>query len=227
MNDHMPQSDAGTLTEKAVEQLQRDILSGELQPGVKLGIAGLVDAYGIGATPIREALTRLMAQNLITANDRRGFSVRELSHEDLLDITNTRFLIEREGLRLSMQLGGDEWEAHVIAQLHRLRLFVERNASNFREFHDELDPLHRNFHASLIAGCQSPRIIELAENLYNQAFRYRRILMRTWADPESYVKNHAELLDTVLARNEPKATELLYEHLRSTLRKVYPDLPDS
>ncbi|WP_303436116.1 GntR family transcriptional regulator [Salipiger sp. 1_MG-2023] len=210
-----------TLTEQAVQRLHHDILSGKLPPGVKLGITHLVDTYEIGATPIREALSRLVSQNLIVASGRRGFFVRELSEADLIDITNTRLLIECEGIRLSMELGGDDWETDVLAQMHRLRLFVERHGSSFGEQHEDLDRLHRQFHASLLAGCGSPRIIQLADNLYSQAFRYRRILMGTWSDPDHYIANHKELADAVLARDLEHATTLNRTHLFSTLRRVY------
>lgn len=213
--------ETATLTEQAMRRLHHDILSGKLSPGVKLGISNLVETYKIGATPIREALSRLVSQNLIVASGRRGFFVRELSEEDLLDITNTRLLIEREGIRLSMELGGDEWETGVLAHMHRLRRFVERHGRSFGEQHEELDLLHRQFHASLLAGCQSPRIIQLADNLYNQAFRYRRILMRTWSDPDFYIANHTELADAVLARDLEHASALNKTHLFSTLRRVY------
>jgi len=218
-----PQSDVGTYTEQAVQLLHRDILSGELPPGVKLGVTSLADTYKIGATPIREALSRLIAQNLIIATDRRGFFVRELSRDDLLDITNTRFIIEREAINLSMRHGGDEWESSVIAHLHRLRLFVERHGTKFGEYHKELDPLHQQFHASLLAGCNSPRLMELAENLFVQAFRYRRILMRTWSDPEKYIADHEEITDAVLKRDEERSSVILRQHLESTLRGVYPE----
>ncbi|TNF17983.1 MAG: FCD domain-containing protein [Rhodobacteraceae bacterium] len=223
MGAHEQASDAGTLTERAVQLLHRDILSGELQPGVKLGISGLVETYRIGATPIREALSRLIAQNLIVASDRRGFHVRELSREDLLDITNTRVLIEREGIRLSMLHGGDDWESAVIAHMHRLRLYVERHGEAFGEDYDEIGPLHQQFHASLLAGCRSPRLMSLAENLFLQASRYRRILMRTWSDPKAYIDSHEQLVDAILARDEDRSGTLLRTHLESTLRSVYPD----
>jgi DNA-binding GntR family transcriptional regulator len=225
MSPKGPQADVGTFTEQAVQLLHSDILSGELPPGVKLGVSNLVDRYKIGATPIREALSRLIAQNLIFAADRRGFYVRELSRDDLLDITNTRFIIEREAIKLSMQHGGDEWESSVIAHLHRLRLFVERHGTKFNEHQEALDPLHQRFHASLLSGCKSPRLMELAENLFIQAFRYRRILMRTWLDPEQYIYVHEEIADAVLSRDEELSSILLKAHLESTLRGVYPETP--
>lgn len=213
--------DGGTMTERAVELLQRGILSGELAPGQRLNVMDLVALYGIGATPIREALSRLLSHNLITANGRRGFRVREMSRTDLADITHVRFVIEREGILMAMQRGDDAWEASIVGHLHRLRLFVERAGSAFGEGGEEFDALHHRFHASLLSGCGSPRIIALAENLYFQAYRYRRISMRQLADPDHFIAIHETLAEAVLARDEARAAGLLQVHLESTLRTVY------
>lgn len=56
MSKQGAQTETATLVEQAVLLLHHDIVSGKLSPGEKLGIASLVDAYKIGATPIREAL---------------------------------------------------------------------------------------------------------------------------------------------------------------------------
>ena len=216
----------GTMAERAVDLLQRDILSGHLEPGQRLSVTALASEYGIGATPLREALSRLLSHNLVIASGRRGFRVRGMSQEDLADITHVRFIIEREGVRLSMLNGGDEWEASVVAHLHRLRLFVERQGTAFGQG-AEFDLLHRRFHASLLSGCNSPRTMELASNLYNQAYRYRRIMMRNLSDPEHFVAIHRSLAEAILARDEAAASTLLHEHLCSTLRAIYPDEPSA
>ncbi len=226
MTDISMADDGGTMTERAVDLLQRDILSGQLEPGQKLTVGDLTTSYGIGATPIREALSRLLSHNLITANGRRGFRVREMSRQDLADITHVRFVIEREGIRLSMLHGGDEWEASIVSHLHRLRLFVERAGPSFGEGGEEFDTLHRTFHAALLSGCRSPRITELASNLYNQAYRYRRISMSRLADPEHFVAIHRTLADAILARDTERAGALLQDHLNSTLRTVYAGTSD-
>ena len=82
------------------------------------------EAAGIGATPLREALSRLAARGLVDAIGMRGFRVKAISYEDLADIVRIRTTIEREALRLSMANGGGEWEAGVVASLHRLRHYA-------------------------------------------------------------------------------------------------------
>ena len=82
--------------------IEADILRGALAPGARLGIAETAARYGVGATPLREALSRLAARGLVDAIGQRGFRVKPISRDDLADIVRIRTVIEREALRLSM-----------------------------------------------------------------------------------------------------------------------------
>ena len=55
------------------ERLRADILSG------RLPIRTLMERYGIGQTPLREALNRLAAAGLLRAEDQRGFAIPGIS----------------------------------------------------------------------------------------------------------------------------------------------------
>jgi len=212
-----------TLTERAATTVQRDILAGVLLPDAKLRIHELVTRLGIGATPIREGLSRLAAQGLVQAIGQRGFRVASVSRQDLEDITRTRTLIEVEALRLSIARGDDKWEAAIVAALHRMRKFTGRATGPFREGAAEYDVVHKEFHTSLIAACGSSRLLELHSALYDQAYRYRRVMIATFERPRTLEDEHRALADLVLARDCERASARLADHLASTLRIVYPD----
>ena len=89
MNEHH------TLTSKYYEGLQNDIIEGVLPPGEKLTIAKLKKRYGVGPTPLREALSRLLDTGLVTVVDNRGFYVRQVSEDDIRDIYKTFSLIRQ------------------------------------------------------------------------------------------------------------------------------------
>src|SRR3977135_3676124 len=95
-----PVIEAATLSERAATLVEQDILAGLLAPGSRLGIVDLVQRYDIGATPLREGLSRLMSRGLIVGTGQRGFRVADVSREDLLDITRMRTVVEDRALRL-------------------------------------------------------------------------------------------------------------------------------
>src|SRR5690606_14667045 len=96
---------AGTMASTLFHRLRREIVSGELAPGLKLRIRDLTERYGVGATPVREALSRLVSTGFVTSIDQRGFRVSPISLEDLLDITESRQVVEGEAFRRSIERG--------------------------------------------------------------------------------------------------------------------------
>jgi GntR family carbon starvation induced transcriptional regulator len=215
-------SGADTLSERAVSLLQRDILAGRLAPGARLGIVELAQRYEIGATPLREGLSRLVSRGLIVAIGQRGFRVATVSRDDLADITRIRTVIEIEALRLAMEKGGDAWEAGIIAALHQLRRHIERSGKHFSEGTEDFDALHKGFHTAILAACDSSRMLAAHSDLYDQAYRYRRVMMRGFDNGKEFFEVHQSLADRVLARDIEGARAMLVRHLQSTLNFVYP-----
>ena len=213
---------AETLAERSAARIERDILAGALAPDTKLSIVDLVRRYGVSATPLREGLSRLVSRGLIVAIGQRGFRVAALSRPDLEDITATRLLVEHAALGLAMAKGDDRWEAEIVATLHRLRRFTERRNRASGEGQPEFDDVHKAFHASLIAACGSQRLIELQSQLYDQAYRYRRVMLARLPTDTRFFAEHERLAQRVLARDQAEARELLTGHLNSTLEIVYP-----
>jgi GntR family carbon starvation induced transcriptional regulator len=214
---------ADTLSERAAAWIEADILSGVLAPGGRLGIADTAARYGVGATPVREALSRLAARGLVDAIGQRGFRVKAISREDLADIIRIRTLVEREALRLSLETGGGAWEGEIVATLHRLKRYIRANPRGFGEGEPEFDALHKSFHTALIAACGSPRLLAAHSDLYDQTYRYRRLMMAKFADPEEFVRAHESLAQLTIDRARSAASAALEVHIASTLILVYPE----
>jgi DNA-binding GntR family transcriptional regulator len=194
-----------------------------LAPGSRLGIVGLAQGYGLGATPVREGLSRLVSRQLVVALGQRGFRVAPVSEADLRDITRMRIVVEQEALSLAMKLGKDEWEAGIVSALHRMQRFIDRTGSRFTEGTEEFDVLHKGFHTALLEACGSPRLLAAHSDLYDQAYRYRRIMMRKFDNGKTFMQSHRDLADYVLARDQRRAPAMLATHLQSTIGYVYPD----
>jgi DNA-binding GntR family transcriptional regulator len=222
-----PNGEAGTLSERAATLVEQDILAGRLAPGARLGIVDLVQRYEIGATPLREGLSRLMSRGLIVGIGQRGFRVAEVSREDLADITCMRAAVEKEAVRLAIIHGDDAWEAGIVSALHQMRRHIERTGNEFREGAADFDRLHKGFHTALLAACGSQRMLGAHSDLYDQAYRYRRVMMRAIDSGAEFIRSHQMLADRVLARDVPSAQEMLEGHLHSTINFVYPPASES
>lgn len=211
-------AEAGSLTEFAYRNIRSDIIAGLFPPGAKLQIDELKTRYGLSASPLREALARLISQGFVSVESQRGFRVAAMSPEDLADITIARQVIETAALKRAIERGDDEWEAAILAAYHRLDRYVARLGGRPVENLAEFGELHKAFHNALIAACGSPRLLDEQGRLYDQAERYRHGMMQNFLVEQGrgIMDEHRQLMDLVLARNAEAACAMLHHHLSHT-----------
>ncbi|MFT8246910.1 GntR family transcriptional regulator [Roseomonas sp. BN140053] len=212
-------SDRSTLAEAAAQRLRRAIVVGDLAPAARLRLRDLVAHYGVGATPLREALNRLVAEGLVVLEGHRGFSVPPVTRAHLLDITRTRQLVEPEALRLAMADGGREWEDEVVASLSLLRRAIEQHEPGSTEWLDRYESRHHRFHRALIAACPLPSLLRFCDDLYVQKTRYRRLMGSAAPDWALALRVHEALAEGTLQRR-PATAEALRQHIGTTAEHV-------
>ncbi len=204
-----------SLTSQAFERIRNDVLLGVLRPSERLKIQALSERYEIGATAVREALSRLVTDGLVDSEDQKGFCVSPVSRSDLIDLTETRIAIEGMALRKAIALGDVEWEAQVLSSFHRLsRTPQPTTIAN----HAAWATAHRQFHESLIAQCGSPWLLRLCAMLYDKSERYRNLAERTTRPEErDTAAEHRGLMEAIaMERDADKAVALLSAHFRAT-----------
>jgi len=205
-----------TMADKAEAILLDDILSGVLAPDQRLVLPGLVKRTGIGLTPLREALSRLVRRGFVLVEGNRGFRVADTSREDLADITTARIAVETSALRLCMQRQDGDWIDGLVAAEHRLTRTIMQFDGPISENIEDYDNAHRRFHRALLAGCGSNRLLDLHANLYDQAYRYRRLLAASGMDPQRAIDEHRELAELALGEDPERACAALAAHLALT-----------
>lgn len=211
-----------TLTEKAYLALRHDIVRGSLMPGQPLRMAELSQRYEMGFSPLREALTRLHSERLVVAIALKGFTVSELSLEQMWDAVRVRIHIECEALKLSIKLGEDDWEARVVSTLHGLTLQAARKDETGDDGIWELEARHHAFHLALISACGSVWMMEFFERLYAATERYRIpiLLNRRQGRGRDVQAEHTALSKAALARQTDRAVDLLTQHYTKTAEAI-------
>jgi len=209
-----------TINATVFRQIRADIVSCRLAPNERLRVESLRERYRAGGSPIREALMRLEAEGLVTLEQNKGFRVSPVSREHLLDLMKTRVEIEGIALRWSIENGGVEWEAGLVAAFHRLahQKKIGRGAGN--DINNAWFKEHRNFHAALVAGCGSPRLLSIRENLFAQAERYFALSIISKSPSRNDVGEHEQIMRAALARNAARATQLVTDHIERTTERV-------
>ncbi len=206
-------SPSGTFAEKAFLTLRADILAGRLRPGEKMNVERLKDVYGVGATPLREALSRLSSMELVVAEGQKGFRVAPVSLRNLLDITKTRAWIETVALQAAIARGTTAWEASIMASLHRLE---GCSSADGQALSDDWYRENRAFHDALVATCDSAQLMAFRAQLYDLSDRYRRLSVVEGTAGRDLDAEHRTLMAAVLGRDAATASRLVEDHFIET-----------
>lgn len=204
----------------ARERLRYDILTGQLSPGSKLRVKYLCERYDVGATPLREALSRLVSEGLVIARENKGFAVAPLSIAELRDITELRRILEGQAFVLALEKGDDRWESEVLASFHRLKHTITAPVPDALEQRLEFERRHEGFHITLISACENRKLLRYAESLYVLLRRYRPVLQMAEMTERELVGIHERLVHTALNREREAAVNLIAEHVAVNVETV-------
>lgn len=209
-----------TLNARVLAQIRADIVSCRLMPNERLRLEALRERYRVGSSPIREALMWLEAEGLVRLEQNKGFRVADVSRESLFDLMQTRMEVESIALRWSIERGGVEWEADVLAAFHRLSRQHKLQSTSPETISPEWWREHRLFHRTLIAACGSPTMLAICGSLFDKAARYVALSIMSKVSPRNDVGEHEDIMRAALDRDVQRAVALNRAHIERTLQKV-------
>ncbi len=217
--DNAGNGDNGAISTQAssvYDRLQHDILTGQLQPGLKLRLKDLIEMYDTGNSPLREALSRLSATGMVVREENRGFRVSPAHTEELMELTRTRCWLEEIALRESITHGDTEWEERIVLAYHWLARAARQKDKAANHTSPEWETHHQEFHLALISACNSSILMDFCAELAKRSFRYRNLAEVVEYRDSHELEEHRELQDAVLNRDADKAVDLLHHHYTVT-----------
>jgi DNA-binding GntR family transcriptional regulator len=214
-----PADKSNSLTRSVYQQLRADLLAGKFRPGEKLRAEVLRQRFKIGSSPIREALNRLLAEGFVVLEDQKGFSVAQVSAEELQELVRARAMIDGAAVTESIKRYDTAWEEGLVLALHRLARVARRETEQSLEDNPEWERLHRAFHVALVSGCGSRWLQRVSEQLFDAAERYR-LLTASQLSPRNELEEHQAIVSACLERRPEDAVRLLEEHYSSTSRSI-------
>ena len=207
-----------SITEAVYRAIRADLLACRNQPGEKLRIAVLATRHQSSPGAVREALSRLTAEGLVTAEPQRGFQAAPISSEALSDLTVARIEIECACLRIAISEGDLAWEERLLAALHRLSRTSMRPPDGQEHLSDAWSAAHVAFHEALTAGCPSRTLLQVRRQLYAQSERYRQLSIPLADVERDLDAEHRTLAEAALDRDVLRAMQAMRAHLEETSR---------
>jgi DNA-binding GntR family transcriptional regulator len=197
-----------SLSAAVVERLTEKILSGELREGEQLRQDAIATEFQTSRIPVREALSHLAAEGLITIVPNRGAVVSALSPDEIMQLFETRAVLECYMLRCAIANMRDEDLQHAADILRQYEQSLE-NDSDVKSW----GRWNWSFHSALYAPANRPVMMSLLKKLNINCDRYTRLHLVFTRDLRRAGPAHRELLDVCKTKDADIAVAALWKHI--------------
>ncbi|MBN8927143.1 MAG: hypothetical protein BGO51_13410 [Rhodospirillales bacterium 69-11] len=206
------ETSSGTAIDSIYRELRRRIIDGIYLPEQKLKIEHLRAGFQVSSSTVREALTRLTSDHLVTAEEHRGFRVTPMSMADLEDLTQARIVLECTALRDSISHATEDWERKLVRAYQRLTRAENRLLHDAASF-ETWEECNRDFHDALAANSHSMWLKRLRQLLFQQSERYRRLSSLVATSRAEVHAEHMAIFEAAIAHDAERAAALLLDHV--------------
>jgi len=193
-------------SEEAYQQIKDKIITLELEPASVIDEQALMEKLSLGRTPIREALQRLDAENLVHIVPRRGMFVADISITDLQKIFEVRTILAGFCARLAAQ----RITPNQIAQIETVLQGLEHVHSGDSRQLMEID---RRFQRAMYQAAGNEILAETLDRLYDQSLRIWYLVLHRLGDVRDAIEQHREVADAVKAGDCARAERLIQQHI--------------
>jgi DNA-binding GntR family transcriptional regulator len=204
-------SNAGNAAQTAYAVLREAIVTHTLAPGTRLRAEELAKELGVSKTPVREALRKLQAEDLIVLNPGNYLTVKVLTEEQLLEIYYTREALEGMAARLAASNAGQ-------MEMRELKAVLE----DLEEAHakGDLEALHQlsgEFQLSLFRASRNGVLSRLLKGLQEQVRQHPETTLSQSGRAAEMTKTYRKLYNAIEKRDEDLAEKIARENRRRTL----------
>lgn len=197
-----------TKAEHAYHEIRVRILDGELAPGAIVTSEFLAAELGLSATPVREALRRLAADDLVVLSAHRDLRIKPLSKAEIEGLYAVRRNLDMMAASLACVHAGDE-DLEVPGVLLPQQSAAEDVRRAIRD--------NREFHRAIYARCANDVLIGLLESLWDRTDRYRLLLLHRQDRAEGIHREHVAIAEAFAARDGDVLRHALEHHTDAAL----------
>ncbi|MGB6056603.1 MAG: GntR family transcriptional regulator [Burkholderiaceae bacterium] len=187
-------------------------ISYEIKPGERLNEVALAERLGVSRTPVREAL-HLLARDGFLVESGRGYIRRPLSVKGMMDLYETREVVEAACLRLAAERATAE-------QIDALESFLAESRSKSSDLPViELVQLDETFHQMLAAMSDNSELQRILLNL-NERIRFIRWINMERVGRQKTQSEHAAIVAALRNRDIAAAENYLREHITKRTEQI-------
>lgn len=216
-----------SIRQRAYICIHRKIATGELKAGGVISDLDLARELGSSRTPIREAISQLLAEGILEKNQSGAVFVVQFSREDILDLCELREALETYALSKATRLGLMRPDDKVrLTKMVDVLLTLKDELEKSGQPTLSPEQMQRfiaadfSFHALLMGLSQNARI--------HRVVNETRLLMRIFSmrteghtaeDLSRIHKQHKDLMEAIERRDAAAAEQIISLHLHESQRE--------
>lgn len=197
-----------SLAAAVVERLRERILSGELAEGEQLRQESIAAEFETSRIPVREALSHLAGEGLVKIVGNRGAVVAALSPDEIMQLFETRAVLESHMVRLAIPNMTEEDFRKAEEVLVRYEQSLEHDSEE-----KSWGRWNWNFHSALYAPANRSVMMSFLKTLNLQCDRYTRLHLAVTRDQHQAGKAHRALLEICRKGDAAAAEEAVKKHI--------------
>lgn len=195
------------LREVVFNTLRQAIIQGEFQPGERLMEVTIANKLGVSRTPVREAIRMLELEGLVVMIPRKGAEVAKITVKDLKDALEVRMAIEALSVKLACERIDEEGAKE-----------LKQACITFKEaINSKLVPAivegDEAFHNAIYRAAKNPKLLNIAQNLREQVYRYRVEYVKDFSYHDNLVREHDLVTLAILKGDAEAAQKIMEQHI--------------
>ena len=219
----MSRSPQESTREYVYKLIRANIMELKYAPGSTVSENEIAEQLNISRTPIREALIRLVQEDLIQVFPQRGTYVSLI---DLRHVEESKFVRETLERRI-MQLACREFRESDLFPLQKYLVLQELciQQHQFPQFYEH----DSNFHGAIFAGCHKERTWDMIQQMHTHYNRVRILGISHGYELPELLAEHQAMVSAIRERDAAAGEQALDVHLnkvRLDLPKMVRDFPE-
>ena len=197
------------------DQILSAIVNGDIRPGERLIQEQIAAEINVSRTPVREALLRLEQEGVLVQSGRKGFSIRNISEEEVRALYGAREAVEGYAAYLVSADGSAE-------RLAVIKAAVDAELANGERSLEEEFSINRNIHRLIVEHTGNPVLLDMFDYLRNRGISLWLFAATQTGKAQPQPNAHVDLYNTIADGEPEEAHTAMIQHIRDGLGLHFP-----
>ena len=206
----------------AYEKIYQKIVSLDFEPGQRLEEKQLIEQLGMGRTPIREALLRLVGNNMVESQPGRGYIVRPITLQNIKATFEMMKILETGVVSLAVRQN----VSPLLSKMEKASAAVKSAIKDGNPL--RLVEANHDFHRCYAQCSHNEYLIRGIDQIRSEAKRLSYLSYVNEVDPvvslsdhyKSVVREHEKIITCLRDKNEDLLKQTVLEHITAFQRRI-------